>query len=110
MNDTTNNPAPAYGYLRVFSDAAYRQAPTLEEVMERYAHTHGLQLIAVHHEFARGKLDAFTTLVNTLRRTGAQHVLVPSLDHLGHSGALQRVLLSRLESSLRATVHTLDAS
>lgn len=112
MNDPTNRPTPAptpaYGYLRVCSDAAYRDAPGREQDMRRYAREHGLQLISVHHEFAYGKLDAFTTLVDTLRRTGARHVLVPSLDHLGQSGALRRVLLSRLEAGLLATVHTLD--
>ncbi|WP_405618008.1 recombinase family protein [Streptomyces sp. NBC_01508] len=110
MNETTNQPAPAYGYLRVFSDADYRQAPGRERDMERFAQEHGLRLVAVQHEFAYGKLDAFTALVDTLRRTGARDVLVPSLDHLGQSGALQRVMLSRLESGLHATVHTLDAS
>ncbi|MFG2169882.1 recombinase family protein [Streptomyces niveus] len=110
MNETTSRPAPAaYGYLRVCSEAAYRDASRRERDMKRYADEHGLQLVAVQHEFAYGKLDAFTALVDTLRRTGAQHVLVPSLDHLGQSGALRRVLLSRLESGLHATVHTLDA-
>lgn len=108
MNETTDQPTPAYGYLRVCSDAAYRDAPGREQDMRRYAHEHGLQLVAVRHEFAYGRLDAFTALVDTLRRTGARHVLVPSLDHLGHSGALRRVLLSRLEAGLHATVHTLD--
>ncbi|MGW8451129.1 recombinase family protein [Streptomyces niveus] len=109
MNETTSQLAPAaYGYLRVCSDAAYRAAPGREQDMKRYAHEHGLQLVAFQHEFAYGKLDAFTALVDTLRRTGARHVLVPSLDHLGQSAALQRVLLSRLEASLHATVHTLD--
>ncbi|MFI6081319.1 recombinase family protein [Streptomyces sp. NPDC051217] len=110
MNETTNQPAPAYGYLRVCSDAAYREAPALERDMERFAQERGLQLVAIHREFAYGTLNAFTALADTLRRTGARHVLVPSLDHLGQSGALQRVLLSRLEASLDATVHALDAS
>ncbi|MFC8079207.1 hypothetical protein ACFUN8_27175 [Streptomyces sp. NPDC057307] len=110
MNETTDQPAPAYGYLRAFSAAGHREAPALEQDMKRFAHEHGLRLIAVQREFAYGKLDAFTALVDTLRRTGVRDVLVPSLDHLGQSGALQRVLLSRLESSLHATVHTLDAS
>lgn len=111
MNETTTDQlAPAYGYLRVCSDATYREAAGRERDMERFAREHGLRLVAIHREFAYGKLDGFTALVDTLRRTGAKDVLVPSLDHLGQSGALQRVLLSRLESSLHATVHTLDAS
>lgn len=109
MNETTSQLTPAYGYLRVCSEAAYREAPGREQAMRRYAQQHGLQLVSVQHEFAYGRLDAFTALVDMVRRNGARHVLVPSLDHLGQSGALRRVLLSRLEAGLHATVHALDA-
>ncbi|WP_330175826.1 hypothetical protein OG875_21370 [Streptomyces sp. NBC_01498] len=104
----TEQPPPVYGYLRVFSDADHEAAPRLERDMERFARHQGLRLMRVQRELAYGRLDGFTALVDTLRRTGAQDVCVPSLGHLGQSDTLQRVLMDRLETSLGVTVHLLD--
>ncbi|WP_405616913.1 recombinase family protein [Streptomyces sp. NBC_01511] len=108
MNSLTGEPCMAYGYLRVLSDAAERAAYAQERDMKRFAEECGLQLVAIHHEFVCGALDAFNELVDALRHTGARHVLVPSLSHLAESGPLRDALLDRLEFGVEVCVHALD--
>lgn len=108
MNARAASPCLAYGYLRVLTDEAEREAYPQERDMKRFADRRGLQLVAIHHEFVSGALDAFNELVESLRYTDARHVLVPSLSHLGESGHLRAALLDRLEFGIEAHVHALD--
>lgn len=98
----------AYGYLRVSSDAADREAVALEQNMKRSARAQGLQLASIYHEFDSGSINAFNELVDAIRSTGARDVFVPSLKHLAENAPLQRALLDRLEFGFSATVHALD--
>ncbi|WP_381797505.1 hypothetical protein [Streptomyces niveus] len=108
MNSRTEAPHMAYGYLRVLSEAAERAAYAQERDMKCFAEGRGLQLVAIYHEFVCGALDAFNELIESLRYTGARHVLVPSLYHFGESGPLRHALLDRLEFGVEARVHALD--
>ncbi|WP_405798363.1 recombinase family protein [Streptomyces sp. NBC_01506] len=108
MNSLTDEPCMAYGYLRVLSDAAERAAYAQERDMKRFAEERGLQLVAIHHEFICGALDAFNELIDALRYTGARDVLVPSLSHLAENGPLRGALLDRIEFGVEARVHALD--
>ncbi|MFE9293726.1 hypothetical protein [Streptomyces niveus] len=104
----SNTTSPAYGYLRVCSEAADHEAAALEQNMKRSATAQGLQLTAIYHEFVPGSIDAFNELIEVLRCTGTRDVFVPSLEHLAESGPLQRALLDRLEFNFSATVHAMD--
>ncbi|MFJ6824853.1 recombinase family protein [Streptomyces niveus] len=108
MNSRTDAPRLAYGYLRVLSGEAERAAYAQEQDMKGFADERGLQLVVIYHEIVCGALVAFNELVDALRYTGARHVLVPSLAHLGESGPLRGALLDRLEFGIDAHVHALD--
>ncbi|MFE3141894.1 recombinase family protein [Streptomyces scopuliridis] len=106
--ETDEQRPPAYGYMRVFSDAADHEAYALEEDMKHFADEYDLQLTAIYHEFVPGSLDAFNELVEVLRSTGAVNVILPSLRDLCENNVLQNALLDRLEFGFSAEVHALD--
>ncbi|MFF1422273.1 recombinase family protein [Streptomyces sp. NPDC058280] len=99
-----------YGYLRISSGAGDEEVRWLEQDMGDFAKRRGLQLDSVFHECVDGSLDAFNELVETLRSTGADKVIVPSLRHFGENDWLQNALLDHLEFSFSAQVHALDAT
>ncbi|WP_411114453.1 ATP-binding protein [Streptomyces sp. 029-5] len=97
----------AYGYMRVFSDEAGREAYEVERSLRRYAEANHLHLGGIYHEFVSGSLDGFNEMVDVLRCTGAGSVILPSLRHLSENRALRKALLDRLEFSFSIEVHSL---
>jgi hypothetical protein len=86
----------AYGYMRVPAHVPDRKVRHLEQSVIRFAEDHGLTFAGFFFEFHRGSREAFDELPAELVRTGARHVVVPSLRHLALNRLLQEAMCARL--------------
>lgn len=86
----------SYGYVRVPPDLADDDVRRIELGMRALADSHGLRLVGFFSEFQPGYYGVFGELITELRRSGARHVVVPSLDHLSRNPYLQTLLVMRL--------------
>ena len=87
----------AYGYMRVPAHVPDHKVRHLEQRVIRFAHGHGLTFAGFFFEFHCGSREAFDELVAELVRTGARHVVVPSLRHLALHGQLQAAMCTYLD-------------
>lgn len=94
----------AYGYMRVPCDVPDDRVQALEQAVRRYAIRQGLHFATFFFEFHCGSREAFDDLIAELVRTGARHVVVPSLRHLAHSRLLQLALCEQLQWEAQADV------
>ncbi|QMU73352.1 recombinase family protein [Streptacidiphilus sp. P02-A3a] len=93
-----------YGYMRVTDELDDAQLLRIEQLLVRHAEAEGYHLGMIFHNYAPGCLNTFAELVDTLRRSEAGHVIVPSLDHFARHPALQRALVGTLASQADAEV------
>lgn len=99
----------AYGYMRVFCDAADEQVRSLEQRIRQRAEGHGYEFATTFQETTDGSHEAFDELIEEIKRSGAEHVVLPSFNHLSRNSVLQSLLLARLEEAAEVEVHTLRA-
>lgn len=85
-----------YGYVRVPPDLPDEDVRCLELGVRALADVYGLRLVGIYSEFQPGYYGVFAELITELRRSGARHVVVPSLDHLSRNPYLQALLVMRL--------------
>ncbi|OXM59874.1 hypothetical protein [Amycolatopsis vastitatis] len=95
---------PAYGYLRVPDDVPDHQVLRLERALIAFAESEGLSFAGFFFEFEWGLRKGFNDLIAELVRTGAHHVVVPSLRHLALSTRLQDARQDRLAREAGAVV------
>jgi hypothetical protein len=79
----------------------------LERAVVRFAESLGFSFKSFFFEFQSGSRKAFDELTTELRRTGARHVVVPSLLHLPLSPALQDAMQERLLLDAHSEVHAM---
>ena len=96
-----------YAYMRVLDSAADSDLRQTEHGLRRFADTHGYLLGGIFQEHQAGSLSEFSCLVAELRRTGAQHVVVPSRDHLSSHRLLRDTMIDTLEHRVNAQVWVL---
>jgi len=94
----------AYGYMRVPAHVPDHEVRHLEQTVIRFAQGHGLTFAGFFFEFHCGGREAFDELVDELVRTGARHVVVPSLRHLALNRLLQEAMCARLGEEAGAEV------
>ncbi|WP_245805020.1 hypothetical protein [Amycolatopsis australiensis] len=97
----------AYGYMRVPAHVPDHKVRGLERAVVRYARSLGLDFVSFFFEFHCGAREGFDELVTELVRTGARHVVVPSLRHLALNVRLQDLMQERLEQDAGAQVHAM---
>ncbi|RSM36875.1 hypothetical protein DMA12_38605 [Amycolatopsis balhimycina DSM 5908] len=104
----TAEPASAvqlgYGYMRVPAHVPDHKVRHLEQTVIRFAQGHGLTFAGFFFEFHCGSREAFDELVAELVRTGARHVVVPSLRHLALHAQLQVAMCTYLDEFAGAEV------
>jgi Resolvase, N terminal domain len=93
-----------YGYMRVTDEWDDDQLRETEQQLARHAEAGGYRLGAIFHNCTPGRLNTLTALVDALRRSGARHVIVPSLEHLARHPLLQEQLIELLETGAQAQV------
>ncbi len=99
-----------YGYMRVDSEQPDEVLRCAEQSLLAYADMEGYCFAALFYEFQPGFRGAFNELIETLKRTEARHVIVPSLDHMSGHAVLCYAMLEQLELETGALVHSLDNS
>ncbi|HEX3781447.1 MAG TPA: recombinase family protein [Pseudonocardiaceae bacterium] len=97
-----------YGYLRVSDETDDASVCQMEHGIRGFARAKGFCLAGYVYEYQSGCRPGFETLIEELQRSGARHVVVPSLGHLSGSSIISGHLLARLEIEARAKVHELD--
>ena len=71
------------------------------EDLKQVAEDKGFTFASIFYEYHSGSRDAFDKLAETLTRTNARHVVVPSVGHLSGSAIIGSQLLMRLERGWR---------
>lgn len=97
----------AFGYMRVPDDMTDEEAKQKQDGMTAYAEASGYQLAMVFHEYVLGGQTAFTDLVETVRRTEARHVIVPSYRELALTRPLQDAMTLQLTCTTQAEIISL---
>lgn len=95
-----------YGYTRAPDDVSDDDLDRAVAEMQRFAETEGYCYATTFFELQHGSRAAFEELVAELKRAEAQHVVVPSLDHLSGHRLLCGQMMARLEADAHAHVLT----
>lgn len=98
-----------YGYLRVDRDALDGDIRQMELALQFWAEQEGYCFAGLLHDHDTTTPDrpALTALIEQISRSGARHVIMPSLAHLSTRPAAQRRLRHALEDT-GVHVHTLQ--
>lgn len=85
-----------YGYMRIDGAEPDQDIRDTERDLRGLAEVEGYCFATIFHEFEPGSQRAFLALVEELQRSGAHHVVVPSLEHLARNEVLQNIMLTQL--------------
>lgn len=95
-----------YGYVR--DELAAGRGEELEAALRALARAAGLCFAATFHETAGSEDTALWELIREMGRAEAQHVAVPSLDHLAGQQIPPEWLLTELPGAATARLWTLS--
>lgn len=92
----------AYGYVRAF-DLPDDAVEALEKQLHEYAITHNLQLIDIYQD--RNSALPVGRLVAWLQRSGIQHLIVPSAEHVSRHPIVWLLFCEGVYLDARAELH-----
>ncbi len=99
-----------YGYMRLDPEAPDNDIRQLEIALRYYAETKGYCFATTFYEDLShdgSDRSAFAELIEELQRSEAQHVIMPTTNHLSPHPLLRTSMLLQLENEAHAQVHTL---
>lgn len=97
----------AFGYMSLLTQEVDEDLGELEAVMRERAEQDGYRFVTIFHEYPNGSFAGFSELVQALEKTGARHVIAPTLEHISSHSLILNHLLDRLIEK-DAELHTLN--
>jgi hypothetical protein len=108
MNAEKSGSRPlAFGYMSLHTQEVDEGLGELEAVMRERAEQDGYRFVTTFHEYPNGSFAGFYELMRALEKTGARHVIAPTLEHISSHSVILNHLLERLTEK-DTEVHTLN--
>jgi len=95
--------AQAYGYMRI-EQGSLADPGDLRQQLIQFARSQGYELAEIFVEPPDLVGSAFAALIEALRGSGIQMVIVPAIRHLAHLESVQLAMKELLESEAGACI------